>query len=311
MGKKCLYTLLGMALALASCHEQELETSDSRVVLNAEAQEMYESNSRAIQGVDIHKGTSVTGMKAAVWFSNQDGVYPEIAPSSPTFLPYRANLTYDEGSTIVYTNPTKNEDPVSYVVEGDDKVYCVGLYPQSGWMAGDNYTTATYEVDGKQDIMFASQQWGTLLNKMGKQVYRHLLTWLKFTVRATDTEAVRDWGEVTSIQLLDSKGSVTITLGTGVVSYSTTTECLEVLDAPINLGVYIQDIGSMLCVPAVQYKLKVFTVNIPNGKEIVLDDLTSFEAGKLYLVNLYFNPNKEINAVCSLVPWNEEEVELN
>lgn len=313
MGNKCLYMLFGIALALVSCHEQDLEMSDSRVVLNAVAQAMDESSSRAIAGVDIHKGTSVTGMQAAVWFSDQDGIYPGSNPQSPTFLPYRANLTYDEGSTIVYTNG--NDDPVSYVLEGEDKVYCVGLYPQSGWTAGGDNTTATHAVDGKQDLMFASQQSGTLLNKMGKQVYRHLLAWLKFTVRATDPEAMTDWGKITSIQLVDAKGNVTVTLGSGAVNYSASQQNIEVLDASMDLGVYIQDLGSALCIPKEQYTLKVVTEKKAETTLTIKFEesgqVKPMEAGKLYLVNLYFNLNNEINAVCSLVPWNEEEVELN
>lgn len=313
MKSKYLYALFGMILSLASCHEQELEMSDSRVMLDAVAQEMDESSSRAITGVDIHKGTSVTGMQAAVWFSNQDGIYPESNPQSPTFLPYRANLTYDEGSTIIYTNG--NDDPVSYVLEGEDKVYCVGLYPQGGWTAGTDNKTAIHSVNGKQDLMFASQQSGTLLNKMGKQVYRHLLAWLKFTVRATDPEAMADWGKVKNIQLVDAMGNVTVTLGSGTVNYSALQENIEVLDAPMDLGVYIQDIGSALCIPKEQYTLKVVTEKKAETTLTIKFEesgqVKPMEAGKLYLVNLYFNLNNEINAVCSLVPWNEEEVELN
>lgn len=307
MRRKCLYALLGVALIWASCSEQVLDMPDLRVALDAEVQEMVQQESRAVSGVDIYTGTSGAGMKAAVWFSDTDGVYPESSPASPTFLPYRANLTYDEGATIVYTQPETSEDPVSYVVEGEDRVYCVGLYPQSGWTANDEKTVATHVVDGKQDLMFAVQQSGSMSDKIGKQTYRHLLPWVKFTVRATDPEAASDWGKVKNIQLVNAKGSVSITLGTGEVTYSSSSEDVEVLDAPLDLTVAIQDIGSALCMPSDGYGLNIVT---DKGEVKTLSLNLDFEAGKLYLVNLYFNPHNDINAVCSLVPWNEENVEL-
>ena len=314
MKRECLYVLMGMSLMLASCHEEEAVQSDLRVMLNAGVQEMVQQGARSVDGVDIHKGTSVANMNAAVWFSGEDGVYPESNPALPTFLPYRANLTYEEGATIVYTNSTALEDPVSYVVEGEEKVYCVGLYPQTGWTAitdDEGKTVATHAVDGKQDLMFAAQQWGTLDRKLGKQTYRHLLSWLKFTVRATAPEAAEDWGKVTSVKLVDAKGNVSITLGTGEVKFSTGADNdMEALDAPFDLAVAIKDIGSSLCMPAEKYQLQITT---EKGKEKILDlsvGSEGFKAGCLYLVNLYFNPHNDINAVCSLVPMNEENVDL-
>lgn len=316
MKGKCLYILMGMSLMLASCHEEEVVQTDLRVMLNAGVQEMVQQGSRSVDGVDVHKGTSVANMKAVVWFSDEDGVYPESNPASPTFLPYRANLTYEEGATIVYTNPTALEDPVSYVVEGDEKVYCVGLYPQTGWTAVTNdagRTVATHAVDGKQDLMFASQLSGSLDNKLGKQNYRHLLSWLKFTICATDSEAAEDWGKVNSVKLVDAKGNVSITLGTGEVNYSSSTETdndMEVLDEAFELATSIKDIGSSLCMPAEKCQLQITT---EKGSVKTLDlsfDSEGFKAGYFYLVKLYFKPHNDVNAVCSLVPMNEENVEL-
>ena len=316
------YTLLGIIMVLMACEEQVLDMPDCRVSLEAVAQKIDESTSRAIEGVDIHRGTSVVNMPAAVWFSNSDGVYPESSPVSPTFLPFRANLSYEEGSTIVYTRTAvdgKKEDPVSYVLEGADKVYCIGLYPQSEWVADAENKKVTHEVNGKQDLMFAPQQSGSLQQKIEKQTYQHLLAWLKFTIRANDQEAIADWGKINRIDLLDAKGTVTVTLGTGALSYEVSTSAdndMQVLDASIDLAVAIQDIGSALCIPADSYQLRIETEKKPETiLTVEFKDASNavkpMLAGQLYLVNLYFNKNDEINAVCSLVPWNEENVDLN
>ena len=305
MIKKYLYALC-VVILLVSCNNQEPDMSDVRVSLNAEVQDMMRYETRAIS--DIYTGTSVAGMKAAVWFSDKSGVYPESAPTAPTFLPYRANLTYDEGATIVYTKSSTLEDPISYDLEGDSEIYCVGFYPQEGWATTDaTNKVATHVVDGTQDLMFASEKNGSLLNKLGKQEYEHLLPWVRFTVRATDPESATDWGKVTSIQLVGAKGSVNVTLGNGNVNYSERTGNIEVLDSELDLTVAIQDIGSRLCMPGDDYKLKIIT---EKGGERELLITMNFEAGNLYLVNLYFNAFNDINAVCSLVPWNEEEIVL-
>ena len=306
--KRCFYVLFGMSFMLGACDKHASDIPNAKVSLDAVVQEMAQYKSRAVSGVDIYTGTSVAGMQSAVWLSDQDGVYPPSNPTSPTFLPYRANLTYEEGATIVYTNPDAMQDPVSYVVEGDERVYCVGLYPQGGWTTNDAHTIATHVVDGKQDLMFAAQESGSLLEKMGRQTYRHLLPWMRFTVRATDPDVATDWGRVTSIQVLDARGYVSITLGTGDIEYSTPSENVEVLDSPLDLTVAIQDIGSTLCMPSTAgYRLKIVT---EKGEEKILTIGMDFKAGELYLVNLYFNPHNAIDAVCSLVPWNEENVVL-
>lgn len=311
MRAKNIYTILIVALLLTACNRSEPDVLDTKVALNAEVEEMIQNETRSeIGGSDIHTSASVTGMKAAVWFSSTNGVYPESNPQSPTFLPYRANLTYDDGPTIVYTNPTSQEDPICYSVEDNSSVYCVSLYPQTGWTTNDDNTTATHIIDGKQDLMFAPQISGKLLDKMPKQTYSHLLPWVRFTVRAVNPESATNWGKITSVQLVDGKGTVTITLGTGAIAYSPLAQDgnIDVISAPFDLTVAIQDIGSTLCMPAEEsYKLKIVT---DKGYEKELTINQKFEAGKLYLVNLYFNSLNDINAVCSLVPWNEENVIL-
>lgn len=322
MRRICLYWLLGMNLVWASCEERNQLLPDTRIMLDAEVQDMVQQHSRAVSeenSVDIRTGVLVTGMKAAVWFSESAGVYPESNPTAPTNLPYRAELTYEEGSTIVYTdysNPDNPQNPVSYEVveqgQPEKRVYCIGLYPHTGWTSStqtDGKTIATHAVNGKQDLMFAAEESGSLTDKMEKQNYRHLLAWFRFTVRATEPEAVNDWGQLTSIRLVKAQGSLDILLGEGTVTYSTPSEDVEVLNQSQELTVAIKDVGSTLCMPAASYDLQLTTTK-GEMKTLTVTTSGGFKAGELYLVNLYFNEYNDINAVCSLVPWNEENVEL-
>ena len=308
MKRVYLYVLLIMGMMVSSCEEHMPDMPDLRMKLDAEIQEMAPHRSRAIEDVDIRTGSLVTEMNATVWFSETSGVYPPNKPVAPTFLPYRANLTYDASSTIVYTEPDDKKNPISYDVEEESNIYCVGFYPQNGWTTNQANTIASHEVNGMQDLMFAKQQSGSLFNKMDKQVYEHLLVWLKFTICATGPDAVSDWGKIQSITLKGGKGNLEITLGSGEVSYTKLEDVIDVLDSPTDLSVSIQDIGSALCIPENSYSLEI---KMDKGtRNIELSGDSGFEKGRLYLVTLYFNPYNEINAVCSLVPWNEENVEL-
>lgn len=308
MKRVYLYVLLIMGMMVSSCEEHMPDMPDLRMKLDAEIQEMAPHRSRAIEDVDIRTGSLVTEMNATVWFSETSGVYPQSKPVAPTFLPYRANLTYDASSTIVYTEPDDKKNPISYDVEEESNIYCVGFYPQSGWTTNEANTIASHGVNGMQDLMFAKQQSGSLFNKMDKQVYEHLLVWLKFTICATGPDAVSDWGKIQSITLKGGKGNLGITLGSGEVSYTKSENVIDVLDSPTDLSVSIQDIGSALCIPENSYSLEI---KMDKGtRNIELSGDSGFEKGRLYLVTLYFNPYNEINAVCSLVPWNEENVEL-
>jgi hypothetical protein len=84
---------------------------------------------------------------------------------------------------------------------------------------------------------------------------------------------------------------------------------------PMDLG------GDLLCAPSKEVTLSIKTttaertITVPlkdvNGNVLTDADYLSKAVGKLFIVNLYFAPFKDIDATCSLIPWNEQNVDLS
>ena len=270
----------------------------------------------------VYTGNSAVGMTAAVWFSTTMGIYTENpTPAAPTFLPYRATVKYGSNPTTVYVNPTTMENPLSYPTEGDN-VYCVGLYPHTSWSSADGLT-ATHTIDGTTDLMFAEQISGSWQTPFAKQTYKHLLTWLKFEVRVTTSEAIRQWGTLKKMSIINAHNTVSINFSqtpdnNSVIEYVGSEEEFVVMDGEQPLTITAENVGWLLCSPCTDFKLKITTSEVENKEVTVyLYDLDGNKitnpqdaVGKLFIINLYFKSFNDIDATCSLIPWNEQNVDL-
>ena len=308
--KKYLYICLGVILS--GCTNSFVETEKTYPIsLSANITGM-ESMSRSTMLVT---GSSMAGNTAAVFFSLDSNVYKH-DPQEPHFLPFRTtSLTYLEGATTIYSS-TNMTNPLTYPLDGEKQtVYCVGLHPDSGWNIADDYKSASRTIDGKTDLMFAKRISGTWQTPLPKQTYRHLLTWIRVTIRAMDMETATYWGKVNSIQLVNPYNQFSIILESGSVVPGVDTNRLEIVTQTLPLDVVFQDIGSKLCAPATSYQLivrterqeKTITVKLKN-----LDgtDFTGDASGKQFIINLYFYPFNSIEAESFLVPWNEQNEDL-
>ena len=262
----------------------------------------------------VVKETSMTGKTAAVYFSRDGEVYAH-APQAPTYLPFRTSLTYLEGATTVYSGANMT-NPLTYPLGGDAlTVYCVGLFPANGWKVADDNRSVERAIDGETDLMFAARVAGTWESPLPRQTYRHLLTWVGVTIRPTSPETETYWGKVTSVQLVNPSDGITIRLGSGDMTYNKKPSRLELLAGALPLGVTIQDLGSKLCAPALSYQLIVKTEKWERTVSVVLKnldgtDFTGDASGKQFIINLYFYPFNVIQAESFLVPWNEQNEDL-
>ncbi len=312
-------------LCMACEKNEELPSYKDRVItLNADIDAEIASMSRAVSA-DIHTGTSVAGMKADVWFSTEKGIYPDNpSPTGPNFLPYRSSITYDiAGSpTTVYVDSANKKDPVSYPIN-KDSVYCVGLYPSNAWSCSDG-KTASFVIDGSTDVMFAEQIVGTWENPFPRQTYKHLLTWLKFEVVASHIDAINQWGDITNLSIVNSDKIINVTFPVApesknsVISYSGGTDTLNVVDTPMPLDITIKTLGSVLCKPTTAITLSITTeemgtkdivVQLYDDKGVKITDPAQ-TMGKLFIINISFSKFNSIEATCSLIPWNEANVDL-
>ena len=323
-GKIYSLALVVLSLCLVACDKDTPVpiTEGSPIFLSADVVSM--DSTRAMEA-DVYTGTSVAGMQADVWFSRQIGVYPDNAtPTAPTFLPYRAKVTYDEANpTTVYVDPVNKSNPLSYPISVGENVYCVGFYPYGSWQSADG-KSATHIIDGVTDVMFADQIVGSWETPFGSQRYKHLLTWLKIEAEVADVVAIGQWGAVTKIGVETPMG-VTVTFPTSVgvastISYSAEKSEINALGSvpEVPLKVTAQEVGSLLCAPQASITLKVATTEMAERSIVVpLYDrdnnlITSPQqtVGKLIIINLYFTAFNNIEATCSLVPWNERNADI-
>lgn len=327
--KRYIYLLLTVCV-ISACTESFDGRAYEDIVLSAKVDAGIVSRNIVSK---IYKGESVANMEATVWFSTEKGIYPKNdSPVPPTYLPYRANVKYAEsGPTTIPIGNTENV--LAYPVDDDpdtpEGVYCVGFYPQSGWdteKLGDGTTddkVAIHDINGSEDLMFAEQQYGTWENPFEVQTYYHLLTWVTIVARATAPDAIDSWGNIESLSIVSPHSKVRITLDKTIagsaVEYIEGEADIPVINTSTPLSVLATPLGDVLCAPAISYQLEITTSNGgKKGLSIPLEDENgialsneNYAIGKQFIINLYFNSFNEINAMCSLIPWNEENIDLN
>ena len=324
---KILYAIIGLvAFGLTACNEDDNRPSqvDSTIMLRANVSSI--DVTRGVADGEIFEGKSADGMTAEVWFSNERGKFVKNdTPESPTFIPYHTTVTYsDETPMPVYVDPETQAQPLSYPIGATaHDVFCVGMYPAASWSVTDDGRKAFHPIDGLKDIMFADQIKGTWDVPFTAQQYRHLLTWIKIEASITKVEAAAQWGDITSIKVLNPHNQVDITFATdqsaSAVTYSGPETYIPVVeDTNIPLSVVVSNVGSFLCTPSPTITLVITTEKMGERTvEVQLKDanknaLTSYTQaiGKLFIINLYFSALDDIDAVCHLVPWNEQNIDL-
>ena len=290
-----------------------------------------EANDSHTRAVTIFTGTSTDKMTAGVWFSTIAGQYFH-NPQGSTFLPSHTTVTYESGIPVtVYLDPEQRTKPISYPLPDNSNadatdVYCVGFYPADGWTMASDAKAATFRVEGTTDIMFAEQIKGSWGEPFGSQTYKHLLTWLKVEGRITDIDAIEQWGDIKKISVLSPFDTVKITFsqtanGTSSINYiDSDSENNEIIakQGSFPLTVTAQNISELLCIPATSITLRVETEKVTRTVEIPFFDengnpITNINdtIGRLIIINLYFNKFNHIDATCSLIPWNEQNVDLS
>lgn len=321
-----LFVIILSVLAIVACEKnvEEPIVGERTISLSADVASVDTSRS-------VFKGTSTKDMEASVWFSNVCGTYTYNAnPSAPNYLPYRATVKYLDGPTTVYVDPQNRNKPLSYPIE-NSSAYCVGLYPADGWESSDG-KVVSHAIDGSSDIMLAEQLEGSWERPFTTQTYRHLLTWVKIEARAADIEAISQWGNITQICVTNPHNKVEITFAeemnsSSTIEYTGAPNSLYALnDSPgTPLSVNAKTVGELLCAPfasiqldittksAVRTVTKSITVDLydENGNKLTAENYLSHTVGKLFIINLYFKSYEDVDAVCSLIPWNEQNVDLN
>ena len=307
------------AFMLAACSQNSNETFDDKAIaLNAGIVEA--TSTRAIKTDEVRGNvpSDKYPLNALICFGTESKVYKH-APTEPSYLPCRTTINYTSGNK---TYPTPYDgNPLKYP-QDNSLVYCVGLHPQTGWTFTDN-SNVTFPIDGRSDIMFAPEIIGKWELPFDAQTYTHLQAWMKITICATAPEAIEAWGDIDSIAI-KSKAQVEINLGAETDSLSfenngikySGEKCIGIVKKSDNvkLETHIKEVGQFFYVPlnmAAEDTIIIKTRNkelkkIPfklidkNNKTI---SHISKAIGKLYIVELEFQPFDLIKAECTLDSW--------
>ena len=223
-------------------------------------------------------------LDASVWFTTSSGVYGD--GGWDAFHQRHTEVKFNSASPVY-----PYEQSLMYPADGE--VFCVGLYPysSSAWTTNVGNTTATHEINGVDDLMYASQQ--SAGNKATITVvptlqFYHLLTWLKIIVKAESNDAVSAWGNITNITVTSPSSGLTVDLAKsistagdvityeeGVVTYNGIPTDIIAFDGSSytdpgtsatisrskSLDITDQEIASIFCAPDYRYTVKVTTAH--------------------------------------------------
>ncbi len=322
---KNLRYIYGLAfLMMAACSENDPEESaiSGNIQLGATVGDL-QINSRVTAAPYLpQKGEP---LNAAVWFRNEGGGY-EDNPALPTYLPVHTTVTFDG---LQMTHVTYNEDNkeyyLKYPTDHDVKVYCVGMFPQSGWSTTDNIVV-THAINGSEDLMFAKEIEGSWKQRFPTQEYKHLLTWIRITICASSHEAIDAWGTIKQITV-NSDSEVSVNLETEEYTYGGEPQQIETMSKDVTLTTAIQQVGDVFCSPKTAYTVTVTCIK--NGEEITKNvslplniihvnendrvELVTDESqaiGRCFVFSLYFTPNDVIEGECMLNSWSNQNEDV-
>lgn len=85
----------------------------------------------------------------------------------------------------------------------------IGLHPSEGWSTQNNVgQIAEFTFDGSHDVMFAKKKTGTYAQDNTENIltleFQHLLTWLKFKIKAENDNVAKSWGKVLEMKISSS-----------------------------------------------------------------------------------------------------------
>lgn len=273
--------------------------------------------------VDVEQGTKSSAyvgsvpsaahpLHADLWFSRTSGDYSVAVPSDDkTYVPCHTSAVFNSENITLITYGNDANKTLKYPTD-DKSVYCIGLYPSNVWTWNGGKITAS--ITGEQDLMFAHEIKGKWNEQFGakpenSQQFRHLLTWIKVVLCATSYEAVSSWGAITKVDLINTPASITTDKVDGSEYKYNGSQNLVLMNSESgkDLSLLKTEAGSVFCAPSSALTLSVTT---KDGRVVNKNFEASFEAGKQYILVLYFNELSVIDGFCTLASWENQNENL-
>lgn len=295
-----------------ACSKIDQEHDDNAAIrLKVDVTETFIGTKAAANPVPF-RGTAPTSdnpLNAHVFFSDEPGVYRH-APEGPTYLPARTRITFKDSN---FTHPDMvNGGNLMYPV-GDAPVYCVGFAPADDeWQISDDCKVISHKIDGSTDLMYAPELTGQWTKHFSVQEYRHAQTWIEISACATDVFAKDFWGEIKSIAI-ESSATMSYTPETGALSYSSEKINISAFEGAYELKPTIHELGSAFCSPDTEVTIIINSEKITDKKVHVSMPSQSITemAGKMYVVELYFNSFDVVEGKCSIKPWEYQDENIS
>ena len=294
-------------LIFAGCSKvQNVASRDCNIMMCVSVSDVQLSSKSAYEGESPSKDNP---LKADLWFSLESGNYSTIVPTDNNiYLPCHTFKTFDSDNIATIYYNEDNTKPLKYPTSGES-VYCVGLYPKGVWKYDDGNFIA--DITGDEDLMIAPEISGKWNAQFGSDEtnsprFQHVLTWLKIVLCATSYEAIETWGEISDVTINGIPKKVVISKdGTTFSNY----EKIKLIGTPQPLAITNIDAGELMCAPLVEYTFSIATSDGKTATKTIRPE-GGFQAGFQYVVVLYFNTLSDIDGVCTLTPWENQNDNL-
>lgn len=217
--KNGFYAICGLGLILCSCQkgEEGVRMDSARsIYLRATVENTHTTRAPFFLSAPDQQNP----LEAAVWASTDElEGFPDGTDNGK------------DGKVALHTSAkfTSGEEQLLndavYPKEGGAKVYFVGFHPIDGWatpraddpdpaQAAKAGKIATKTFDGSEDVMFApkiSGEYAQNVTEWPRFEFRHLLTWLRVSIKADGEAVSKAWGRLKSLKVKSAAG-VTIDL---------------------------------------------------------------------------------------------------
>lgn len=324
--------LICMVLCLVSCEKHMGEQGDYRVYISASVEEAVSTRAPYIPASDSDTEPDSPNdehpLLAAVWAStdpvkfadegnpgNKEGVYKVAYHTAANFRNGQNQLL--EG--IIYSKDST-------------WIYFVGLYPERDWQTLEGGDGAKRKFTGCEDIMYADKVYGyySSVGSINPTLhFHHLLTWLRFEIKAESEEVANTWGKIKNITIQsEDVAEVDLSEQYGTdwakcISFSETatlplykTDSDETFPGgtPYSIPYHAsEEVAYVLCASKdasanTDYILEIETefrsASVPvNLKSAAGVDFNESTMGKQFTLSLVFRPGNTISVACLVTDW--------
>lgn len=326
-----------LALLLSACSERISSDSldDLRVYISATVEEAVRTRTPYVPSNDADNAADAPNDKhplpASIWASTDIDIFPDGGnPGDPEAADYK--VAYHTTANFESSGGQLLKD----IIYSKDQtfIYFIGLHPQTGWTTVNEGEAASCTFNGTQDLMYAHKEHGYY--SMGASVdptltFRHLLTWLKFEIKAENQDVSEIWGKIKHINIrskqtaqINFKGSTEDGPWKDYITFTGEETTLPLYitdtDTPFPLQPHeipylgAEEIAYVMCAPTdasaqdTDYYLEIETeyrtATVPVNLRLAADQSFSESTmGKQFTILLTFKAGNNISVAATVTDW--------